>query len=201
MKKRKGFTVLEVLVMSSIALFLLGVVYSIFSRSTNEATKMSRKLQSLQAAHLLIERLENDIKQAYYKKGKYHLAISNYGKGKGNRLTFHRAEASTVPPKRSAPADLKKVIYTFDPQSAKVRINGKSFAGGRFKRVKFEYEWGYPGDHLTVTVTGVPDELADKPLAEIDQNSIATVVATIAFRNRAMQRTYATWVRSAALVK
>ena len=199
--KRRGFTVLEVLIMSVVALFLLGIVYSIFSQSTNEATKMSRKLQSLQAAHLLLERLESDLKQAYYQKGKYHLSISNHRKGKANRLTFHRAEAATVPPTKESATNLKKLVYAYDPKSAKVTINGKDFGAGRFKRVRFEYNWSYPGDHLTVTVTGVPDELAKTSIEKIDPRQMATVVATIAFRNRAMQRSYATWARRASLVK
>ena len=162
---------------------------------------MSRKLQSLQAAHLLLERLESDLKQGYYQKGKYHLAITNYRDGKANRLTFHRAEGTTVPPTKDAATTLQKVVYAFDPRDAKVTINGKTFNGGRFKRVKFEYNWGYPGDQLTVTLTGVPDELASEPIEKIDSRSMATVVATIAFRNRAMQRSYANWVRRASLVK
>jgi len=199
--RNRGFTVLEVLVMSAVALFLLGVVYAVFTSSAVDAAKANRKLQALQAVQGLLDRLSMDLQQAYYAKARYPVAVKNSRGGTANELCFHRVDSATVPPTVLAPVFVEPVVYSFDPATATVSIDGRPLANCRFKRVTFAYAWGEPGDFVTVTATGVPDELASVPVGDIDERDLATVVASFAVRSRAMQRRYPTWVAATSLVR
>ncbi len=181
---------------------LLGIVYSFFVSSSKDSAKMNRKLQAIQAGHLLLERLENDIKQAFYLKGVYDLQVMNHQGGIGNAVSFYRLDPKAELPGtgEGKPVKVERVEYIYSPVTARIYINGKPFSTGLFKRVNFSY---VPSDHkvtppvyadtLTVTVTGIPDELAKKDISEIDERDLATLVSTYSFRPRAVKTAYSSW--------
>jgi hypothetical protein len=208
MSRRRAFTLVEVTVMGAVAIMLLGIFYSLFVSSSMDSQKLSRKLQSIQAAHLLLERLEDDLKQAVYVRGTFDMQVFNHGTGSANAVVFYR-----VDPRVASPADggtsvkVERVEYVWDPLSCKVVVNGKAFAGGLFKRLEFRYTEGTPAaeppvyaDYLTVTVTGIPDEDAKRKIEDIDLRELTTLVASFSFRARAMARAYEPWTPVAGLV-
>ena len=206
---RRGFTLLEVMIMSAVGLMLLGVVYSFFVSSSTDSTKMNRKLQSVQAVHLLFERLGNDMKQAFHIKGLYDLKVGDSQGGHRNAVTFYRLDPNCDFPEggNASRVKIERMEYVYSPVTARVYINGKPFTGGIYKKVLFEYEPGNPEadpprfkDCLTVTVTGVPDELADRDISEIDGRSLSTLVCSFAFRPRAVQRVYREWNTYRAII-
>ena len=200
--RRRAFTLIEVIIMSVVGLMLLGIVYSIFISSSKDSAKMNRKLQAIQAGHLLLERLENDIKQAFYLKGVYDLQVMNHQGGFGNAVAFYRLDPKAELPGsgEGKPVKVERIEYIFSPVTARVYINGKPFTTGLFKRVEFSYKPSnikanppVYADTLTVTVTGIPDELAKKDISEIDERDLATLVSTYSFRARAIKTAYPAW--------
>jgi len=181
---------------------LLGVVYSFFISSSKDGQKMNRKLQAIQAGHLLLERLENDVKQAVYVKGMYDMQVFSHQGGNDNAVVFYRVDAGGPPTGSADGQQLKveRVEYIFSPVTARVYINGRPFPGGLFKRVAFRYDKGDPdaappryADTLTAVVSGIPDELARKDISQIDDRELSTLVSTYSYRPRAVATAYGAW--------
>ena len=197
----------EIMVMSGVGLVLLGIFYSFFIQSTSDSKSMGQKLQAIQGAHLLLEHLENDVKQAFYLKNVYDVQVFDWQGGVANGLSFHRVDSSEPPPSKGGQLKLERVEYVFDPRAARVMVNGRPFASGMFKRVEFSFTPGAPmadppkyADYLTVTVTGVPDELASRDISVIDVRSLATLVSTFSFRNRAIKEANPSWTLQRGLL-
>ena len=200
--RKTAFTLIEVLIMSVVALMLLGIVYSFFVSSSTDSAKMNRKLQAIQAGYFLLERLENDIKQAFCLEGVYDVKVYDRQGGQANALAFYRLAAQGELPEAGEVEALRveRVEYFYSPLTSKIYINGKAFSTGLFKRLEFEYKESDPkasppvyGDTVTVTVTGIPEELAKFDVEEIDERELSTLVATYSFRPMAIKSVYSHW--------
>ena len=204
---RKAFTLIEVVIMSAVGMMLMAMAYSFFLSSAKDSTKTSKKLQSIQATVLFLERLQNDIKQSFYLKGKYKPSLIYTG-AKANGLTFYKIAGKSFPPDKDSPLELEQVTYQFSPVTSQIYINNKPFGAGRFKYVEFaisesNFNSSPPvfGDTLIVNIVSIADEDAGTKLEDIDTRQASTQVATFCFRQQAISKFYDKWVFYQALVR
>lgn len=193
--------------MSAVGMMLMAMAYSFFLSSAKDSTKSSKKLQSVQATVLFLERLQNDVKQSFYLKGKYQPQLIYTG-AKANGLTFYRISQDSFPPSKEKPLELEQVTYQFSPVTSQMFINNKAFGAGRFKYVEFALQESNTtvsppvfGETVTVNIVAVSDEDTEVKLEDVDKREISTQVATFCFKEQALSKYYDKWVFYQALVK
>jgi len=203
----KAFTLVEVVVMSAVGLMLMAMAYELFLSSAKDSSKTSKKLQSLQSVSLLLDRMQHDIKQAFYLKGKYEPALI-YTDSTANGLSFYRVNSKSFPPDKESPLEIEKVIYQFSPVTSQMYINNKPFGIGKFKFVEFKLEDGNPranppvfADTVTVNIVSVSEEDSSTKLEDIDKRNTSTQVATFSFSQQAFAKYYENWVFYSPLIK
>ncbi len=193
--------------MSAVGMMLMAMAYSLFLSSAKDSTKTSKKLQSIQATVIFLEKLQNDIKQSFYLKGKYEPQLIYTGT-KANGLTFYRISETSFPPDTESPLEVEQVTYQFSPVTSQIYINNKPFGAGRFKYVEFSLEESnfnasppVFGGTVTVNMVAVADEDLGTKLEDIDKRETSTQVATFCFRQQAFSKFYGKWVFYKALVR
>ena len=206
-RRTNAFTLVEVVIMSAVGMMLMAMAYSLFLSSAKDSTKTSKKLQSIQATVVFLEKLQNDIKQSFYLKGRYEPQLIYTGT-KANGLTFYKISGNSFPPDTESPLELEQVTYQFSPVTSQVYINNKPFGVGRFKYVEFSLEESNMkasppvfGNTVTVNMVAVADEDLVTKLEDIDKRETSTQVATFCFRQQALSKFYDKWVFYKALVR
>ena len=203
----RAFTLIEVVVMSAVGMMLMAMAYSFFLSSAKDGTKTSKKLQSIQATVICLERFLNDIKQSFYLKGRYEPQLIYTGT-KANGITFFKISPRSFPPDTENPLEFEPVTYQFSPVTSQIYINNKPFGAGRFKYVEFSLEEANIdatppvfGNTVTVNIVSVSDEDLGTKLEDIDKREASTQVATFCFRQQAFSKFYDKWVFYKALVQ
>lgn len=177
--RRRAFTLLEIVMFSTIGAMVLYITYEIFLSSSKQGVDLDTKLRAVQGAQLLLERLERDLKHMVYSEGVYELHVSQDGRhvrfyvfdGHGRDITDG-----------NIPVHLRE--YRFDAGSNRVLVDGSPFAFAFFRDVQFSLtNAGDPeGDDrpvLTMRVGGVADDRADLPEEELDLRKRADFVSSV----------------------
>lgn len=175
---------LELLIMSGVGVMLLGIFWAFFSQSHSDTQQMSQKLKSFQGGHLLIERLEGDLREMVWDKTRHPLKIEDEGRS----ITFSRADERLTKPDDIR---LKSCKYHLDPATRRVYLNDEPILSTRFLDLRFELDGRdmaatppRPGNVLRISLRGVAEELADKDPAEIPANKTTTLVAAVYLRSK-----------------
>lgn len=201
---RGGFTLIEVLVMSAIGILLLGVLYAFFVQSHADTGQMDQRLKSVQGAHLLVERIETDVKQLVCGENRskvlLDVEVTSDGGATDNVLSFFRVDGDATTP-RGIRAE--RLEYRFDPATKRVLLNGKALPLARFRAVRFDFQKRDPkavppveADVLRVVASGVADELADKPDDQVPEQKRSTVVVAIGLTARTAGDQHKYWCRN-----
>jgi type II secretory pathway pseudopilin PulG len=206
-RKVRAFTLLEVLIMSAVGLGLVAIVYSFFVSSTRDNARSGKKLQSVQTAAIFFDRLQNDISQAFYLRGRYEPKIITVN-SKPQGLSFYRIVSKSFPPDKHNPIEIEKVTYQFAESTSQMCVNGKPLSIGRFKFVAFELNksnfYKSPpvfGDTVTVSIIAAADEDAEISTEKGNKRDMTVQVGTFCFRQQAAANYYHNWVFYKPLVQ
>lgn len=195
--RRKGFTILEVLVMSAIALVIMGVAWSVFSAMTSQSKKLDTRLRALQASQLVLERLKADIKQHVSRPGEVlfdpaspKLMLKVYRDYVFNPAS--RGQHSVV---------VDQVDWTFNPETHQLIRGTEPLKFAQFESITFSVKETAPGSREygnSVTVDGVyvPEELLATPERITERDRIKWR-ATIALPHRTLAEAYGFWQENA----
>jgi len=172
--RNRGFTLLEVLIMSGVALILLGVGWFVFFSATNQSRKLDTRLRAIQASQLLTERIKTDLKGFYYIPSYYMVEASP------PRLSFRmfRDYVYSRTERSQASVVLESINYTFDRDLHLVRRNNEQLTACRFESVSFSLKESTAGtapelsNAVTIHTVYVPDELLNTPERITDKDRV-----------------------------
>lgn len=177
--RRRGVSLLEVVTFAAVGSLVLYLMYDIFAASSRQGQDLDRKLEAVQGAQLLMERLERDVKHLIYVPDKYELEVSDGG----HRVRFyvfdgHGEDLS------SGEVPIHQRDFTFDPATHRVLIDGVVFQAAFYRAVEFELgDVGGPGGDekpvLTIRVGGVARDRAGLPEGDLDLRSRADFVSSV----------------------
>ncbi len=114
--KNRAFTLVEITVVSGIALILMGAMYTVFLRSFSGVEAGKAKLECLQDAALTLENLKLDIKGGFFGKSFIKGDIVNgesFFKGGDGVLEFMKLYYD-----KNGDEVLRKINYTLDKETA-----------------------------------------------------------------------------------
>lgn len=178
-RRRRGVSLLEVVMFAGVGSLVLYLMYDIFVASARQGQDLDRKLEAVQGAQLLMERLERDVKHLIYVKDKYELEVSEGGK----RVQFyvfdgHGEDLST------GEIPIHQRDFTFDSATHQVLIDGVVFQPAFYRNVEFQLSnVGGAGEGekpvLTIRVGGVAREVSGLPEEDLDLKSRADFVSSV----------------------
>lgn len=114
--RKRAFTLVEITVVSGIALILMGAMYTVFSRSFSGVEAGKAKLECLQDAALTLENLKQDIKGGFFGKSFIKGDIVNgesFFKGGDGVLEFMKLYYD-----QNGDEILRKINYTLDKETS-----------------------------------------------------------------------------------
>jgi hypothetical protein len=176
---RRAFTLVEILTFAAVGSMVLYMMYDIFVASARQGQNLDRKLEAVQGAQLLMERLERDLKHLIYVKDKFELEVSE----DGLQIFFyvfdgHGEDLS------SGEIPIHMRDYTFDPATHRMLIDGVVFQSAFYRAVEFQLAnaggaGGSDRPVLTIRVGGVARDMANLPEEELDLRSRADFVSSV----------------------
>lgn len=134
-RHRRGFTLIELSVAMLAGSMLAGALWTLFAGGARHHRNTDERLQAVQAAQTLIERLRSDLASAFVDPGNPLVATAG-------GLEFLASDpAAPAGYNRPAP-DGRLVTYEFDRSSHQVLRNGSPLPAPAYEAVEFEYGAG-----------------------------------------------------------
>ena len=196
MRRRHGFTILEVLIMSAIALTLIGIGWYVFSGLTRQSKKLDTRLRAIQASQLTLERIKQDIRQ-YVHRDDWSMVDAA-----PPRLSLPVFREYVFDPvaraQRSIAVD--SVSWTFNPETHYLMRNTEVMKFAQFETVQFSLKSSAAGAtelHNSITIDGVyvPEEMLANPAAVSDTDRIKWS-ATIGLPTLTQQEAYGFYLQN-----
>jgi Tfp pilus assembly protein PilV len=189
--RRRGFSILEVLVMAAIAFVLLGSAWYIFFAMTKQSRKLDTRMRAIQASQLVIERLKADIKMHVHREG------HSMADAAPPRLSLYVFRDYVYDPKsrsqQCVAVDL--VHWRFSSDTHRLSRSGDELKFAQFESVSFSVKHPSAGDftsHVRVDGVYVPEELLATPDRVTDRDRVRWD-ATIALPYRTLADAYGFW--------
>jgi hypothetical protein len=195
MRQRRGTTLLEVLIMSSVGVMLFGVAWYLFSSMSRTSHKIDTRLRAMQASQLLQERLRVDLNQFY------PVAGLSMAEATPPRLSFYIfKEYSFVPTQRNQRCVvLEPVTYIFDRESHYLQRNSEVLRFSSFEDIQFSVRdpmpgpAGDPSSWVTISGSYVPEELLSTPDRITDRDRVPWSFS-IGLPARCLNEVYSYWL-------
>lgn len=193
MARRRGVSLLEILMFAAVGSMVLYIMYDIFVASARQGQDLDRKLKAVQGAQLLLERLERDLKHMVFVQGEYEPVVDQDGR----RLVFflfdgHGEDLSdgVIP--------IHRREFRFDPEAKRVLIDEVVYAASYFRALEFQLAdvGGAAGGTrpvLTVRVGGVSEDVASLPEEELDLKARADFVSSVGLASMAEAKRLPLW--------
>ena len=194
MRTRRGFTILEVMVMGAIGLALISIAWWIFSSLTKQSKKLDTRLRALQAQQLVVERLAQDVRQ-YVHRDDWSMVDAV-----PPRLSLNVYRDYVLDPnsrvQRSIAVDV--VNWTFSPETHYLSRNNEVMRFAQFETILFSVKTTPPGtrdyqNSIKVDGTYVPEELLANPAAVTDKDRVKWS-ATLGLPAETVREAYGIWL-------
>ena len=194
--RRRGFTLLEILMFSAVGMVVLYIGYEVFVSATKQGIDLDTKLKAVQGSQMLLERLERDLKHMVYEEGKFELEVSD----EGDLVRFYVYDGydrdltdGEIPVHRRE--------YRFDPSVSRVFIDGAPYNFAYFRAIEFSLDDvgnGEAGQRpiLTMRVGGVADDRAQLPEEMLDLKTRADFVSSVGLSAIAIAKRNPYWKTS-----
>ena len=156
MRRNKGFTITEIIIVTGLFSILLAVTIGLYVQGNRRSTRLEARLEALQAAQLLRSHLADDFNALIPLAGKRSeikgasvLALSRVKSDKDCGI------CGTCLDENFAPIS-ERVVYRFDKKSGHVFRNEEQVGEAVFEEVVFDYcpfEEGFGGETIETTMT------------------------------------------------
>lgn len=202
MRSRRGFSMLEVMVMGAIGLALISVAWFVFTGLTRQSKKLDTRLRAIQASQLTIERLKQDIKQ-YVHREDWSMVDSA-----PPRLSLPVFREYVFDPgsraQRSVAVD--SVTWLFNPETHYLMRNTEVLKFAQFETIQFSVKatpstgGGATGggefqNSITIEGTYVPEEMLGTPDRITDTDRVKWS-ATIGLPTLTQQEAYGFYLQN-----
>ncbi len=131
--KRRGFTLVEILVALVIMAMFSAAVYSIFLRALVDTASARTAMEASRRGTAVLRLLEKDLRSCLPQEGEWtHFLGSREGEG-ASRLEFVTAVDSREGVEGEGPSDLVKVLWRVEPSGGTLSMlyRGEEAGGGR----------------------------------------------------------------------
>lgn len=221
MRRRSGFSLIEVTVFASVGLIVMAGVWAIFNSSIRRGKATDAKVQGLQAVLLLARTIERDMAMLYENQGKAPGAAEDIvqyrvepGVGTTLWLSRYHRDPSRDPGATWGKLPLQRVRYRFDSATKRVfrAVDGgpEKQLFGLFETVRFRGSQQdllppyipVPGQPLIPApayefcIVSTPEDVLEMPLEERDEKrprSRTTLVGGVPRERETAQRLYPYW--------
>lgn len=196
MRRRHGFSMLEVMVMGAIGLALISVGWFVFTGLTRQSKKLDTRLRAIQASQLTIERLKQDIKQ-YVHREDWSMVDSA-----PPRLSLPVFREYVFDPgsraQRSVAVD--SVTWLFNPETHYLMRNTEALKFAQFETIQFSVKSTPPGggefqNAITIEGVYVPEEMLGAP-DKITEGNRVKWSATIGLPTLTQQEAYGFYLQN-----
>ncbi|MBI4869912.1 MAG: hypothetical protein HY816_23470 [Candidatus Wallbacteria bacterium] len=179
-RSRRGTTLVEVLIMSLVALVLATVMWFLFSGGMRHFRSTDTKLKGVQGAQLLVEHLQDDFDRICWDPGHPLTGAGQEGPESLLTVSFWVYDKKYVPDKLQPTPIVSKVTYKWDPDSRKIFRNDKAMPFSRFEQVRFKFQPANAKDPYRPQGEKAPppnsllywiSSASDERLATLDQQS------------------------------
>ncbi len=154
---RRGFSLVEVLVMSAVGVMLLGSFYFFFIHSSTESTRLDEKVRAVQGVLLFLDRLQTDLERMVYQKGRFDVRVRSVEGGEDNCLEFYVCARTPSASDGATRIGVEKREYRYVPMAKKLYIDGRPFNAAALAGVSFRLFDEAGGARLRVGVRAVSD--------------------------------------------
>lgn len=176
MRRRRAFTLVEVVVFSAIGLLVVTGAWSLFRSSMTKGKRTDSKLQGVQAGLLFALQLEKDLDALHEARGK---GIEFKITKEGADLLFHRYALESAG-STWEPLETRRVLYQFRTETGRIvrTLEGEparelhgAFERVNFRPVKATPRAGYDGllpeaPAIVFSAVAIPDEALARPPSE-----------------------------------
>jgi hypothetical protein len=214
---RRGTGLVEALLFSAIAVILIFALFTVFRNTQVEVARTTRRLRGVQALHVLLERLQLDLRTAVHVETPAG-PLRAHAPDPHTLEIFRHDDRLLQPVPPDGPDGISfvpvvRVRYTYDPRTRRVsRALGagkpEPLLAARYREVSFRraaragdppLAAGAPptaaiGDLLEVRLEWLPEELSDRPAA--DQGDVLTAAVVYGLEGEAAARRHALRVMS-----
>lgn len=164
--KRSGFSLIEVLLVSTLSLLVLALLWQAYRTASVQAARLEVRLAGLSGSQLLLDRLRHDLAGAVFAPGDERPVVEDARGGKQNRLNFLVYSSYRLFEKPSALYDpndndpswvtVDRIRYEFDPRNGylyRVSPAGEErLAFARYANVTFIHQPAGPAGPEVVRV-------------------------------------------------